>query len=128
MGINLELCRFLFQVLNAKSECISNDYNYSYYKNGLNSSNSSSKEISSMYYIDLCYKIESNLNYLYWLFNLFSPLLKLILVLFLLPFIIVLFIYANALFLFLNKHWLSLKVRWSGMAKTFYCFFFYILS
>ena len=94
MRINLEFCKLLFQVLNSNSECISNDYNELYYyynKNGLNSSNST-QEMNTMYYIDLCYKIESNLFYLYWLITLFSPLLKLILVLFLIKFLISLII------------------------------------
>ena len=109
--MNIDLCKFLFEFFDVNYEFynISNAEKYRkfYFKNG---SNTTQEANVMFYYVDLCHKIESNLGYLYWLFSLFSPLLKLILVLFLLPFIIVLFIYASSLFLYLKRHWLSLKV------------------
>ena len=110
MKHNLEFCKYIFEFFNlTKCSNIFNDQDGYYYSKDTISSNSTTAS-TFMYYVDLCYRIESNFIYIYWLINLFSPLLKFILVLFLLPFIIVIFIYSTSLFLYLKKHWLSLKV------------------
>ena len=102
MEYNLEICNFLINFLN------------------LQSFNSSDKRLNNSdlhgincieYYIELCYKIESNIVYFYWLLSLFAPLLKFFLMLFLTPFLIFLYFYVYSLILFFKKHWLSLKVR-----------------
>ncbi len=72
--------------------------------------NDSDTSLNIMFFVDLCYKIESHITYLYWLLNFLSPLLKFIFILFLLPSILVIFIYATSLFFFIKKHWSRLKV------------------
>jgi len=60
-------------------------------------------------YIDICQSIESNLVYFTWLFDLFEPLLIIIITLFLLPALIVIFIYITSSYIFIRKHWSKLK-------------------
>jgi hypothetical protein len=119
MEYDLEFCDFLFQFLNLNNSCLSNTKMFANISmNNNNKNNNTSMNI--MFFVDLCYKIESHLIYLYWLLNFFSPLLKFIFILFLLPSILVIFIYATSFFLLFKKHWSRLKV---GFCIFFYVFF-----
>jgi hypothetical protein len=61
-------------------------------------------------YMNFCNQFESNIFYLYWLLDIFKPLLITMLTLFIFPVFIVLFLYASSLFLYITKHWSKLKV------------------
>jgi hypothetical protein len=96
MEYNLAICDFLFEIFRLNSS-ISNERK-----------ENSSKNVE--YLVDLCYRIESNLIYFYWLISIFIPLFKFFLCLFLTPFIIGSYFYFFSLILTFKKHWLILKV------------------
>lgn len=118
MEYNFTICDYLIKIF----ETVFNvNVTTTSTNNNLSSSNDSPN--GKNYYVNLCYNIESNFIYFYWLFDLFKPLLTVILVLFLLPALIILFIYACSFFLFCKKHWNRLKV-----CNLFFKIFFFFIK
>lgn len=85
------------------------DWLFEYFKSYLNEY-LNSKSINLLY--DLCTKLETNLIYVYWLLQLFQPLLVLLLVLFLLPSIIFLLLFASSIYIFYKRHWSNIKAAY----------------
>ena len=97
MQYDFAICEFFFEFFHLNASVSNNE------------KENNSNDIK--YLADLCYRLESNLIYFFWLISIFTPLFKFFLCLFLTPFIISSYFYVFSLILTFKKHWLILKVR-----------------